>query len=108
MFAILFRVLAKPGKQQELIDFLKWDCEYCDNNEEGTLRFDLLYDPENENAFYVYEAYKDRAAFQTHMENPPFMKWDKGGLKEGLVALYVELFKGEPLCIPKNLRSVTS
>lgn len=108
MFAILFRALAKPGKSQELFDFLKWDSEICDNQEEGTLRFDVLSDPENENAFYVYEVYKDDAAFQAHKENPPFLKWISEFGQEHLGAVYAELFKGEPLCITNNPRSVTS
>lgn len=47
MLAILFRALAKPGKSQKLFDFLKSDCEYCDDYEEGPLSFDVLRDPEN-------------------------------------------------------------
>jgi autoinducer 2-degrading protein len=71
MFAILFRALAKPDKREELLDFLKRDCKYCENEKE-TLRFDVLVDAENENAVYVYEAYKDWEAFQAHTKNPHF------------------------------------
>jgi autoinducer 2-degrading protein len=107
MFAILFRALAKPGKSQELFDFLKRNSQHCDDHEEGNLRFDVLRDPENENAFYVYEVYKDDAAFQAHKNNPPFIEWDKK-VKDESVALYVELFKGKPECVTKNPRSLAS
>ena len=99
MFAILFRVLAKPGKQKNLIEFLKKDCKFCEENEPRTLRFDVVEDPENNQAFYVYEAYEDLAAFEEHKRNPPYTEWETGGLKEKLVAVYIELFKGKPRCL---------
>jgi (4S)-4-hydroxy-5-phosphonooxypentane-2,3-dione isomerase len=97
MFAILFRVIAKPGKRKKLRDFLEWDSEYCKANEKkGTLRFDVLEDPENKDAFYVYEAYKNHAAFVTHQKNPPYLKWKS--MKAESVVLYMELFKGNAMC----------
>jgi len=34
--------------------------------EPGTLRFELIADPENPNRFYLNEAYADEAAFEAH------------------------------------------
>lgn len=75
--AILFHVIAKPGKRQELFEFLKWDREESMNKDQepGTLRFDVFQDPKNEEGFYVYEAYEDRAAFEEHMTHAPFQRW---------------------------------
>ena len=66
MFGILFRVEAKPGKHQELLDFLQWDGEVCRDQEPGTLRFEFYRDPNDANALYVYEAYRDCNAFEAH------------------------------------------
>jgi (4S)-4-hydroxy-5-phosphonooxypentane-2,3-dione isomerase len=99
MFAILFRALAKPSKRQDLLDFLKKDAKFCEDYEPGTLSFDVLQDPENEMAFYVYEAYKDREAFEEHTRNVPYRDWNEH-IKNELVAESTDIFKGEPLCSP--------
>jgi quinol monooxygenase YgiN len=53
MFGMLFRVEAKPGKYQELIDFLKWNGEVCRDHEPGTLRFEFFKDPDDAHALYL-------------------------------------------------------
>ena len=100
MFAILFRALAKPGKRQDLLDYLKRNSKYCKDYEPRTLNFDILQDPENKNAFYIYEAYEDSEAFKEHQKHPPYREWDKR-LKNELVAASKDIFKGEPLGSPR-------
>jgi len=78
MFFILFRFKAKPGKRQALIDFLKWDGEVCRDQEPGTLRFEFYSDLEEEDMFYVYEAYRDRTALEEHKKNEPYQRWSSG------------------------------
>jgi autoinducer 2-degrading protein len=78
MFGIFFRVEARPGKYEELLDFLRWDGEFCRDHEPGTLRFEFYRDPEDGNAFYVYEAYRDLAAFEDHKKGEPFQRWSSG------------------------------
>ena len=97
MYAIVFRVLAKPGNRQKLVDFLKWDCEVA-NREPGTLRFDAVADPESD-AIYVYEGYRDRAAFEEHTRNEPYKKW-KSEIEPNLKE-FRKLFEGEPECFVK-------
>ena len=97
MLAILFRAKVKPGKRQELIDFLKWDFQEC-KKEEGTLRFDVWVDPADEDAVYVYEAYQDQAAFDTHKEGKPFQLWSSEVEPEWITEKRI-LFAGEPLCL---------
>ena len=53
MFGIIFRIEARPGKYQELLEFLKWDGEVCRDREPGTVRFDAYCDPKDDNAFFV-------------------------------------------------------
>ncbi|SHN45231.1 putative quinol monooxygenase [Cryptosporangium aurantiacum] len=41
-------------------------------NEPGTLRFELIKDPERPERFYLNEAYADEAAFDAHCAGPYF------------------------------------
>jgi quinol monooxygenase YgiN len=75
MYGVLFRVQAHPHKRQELIDFLKYDGEFGRDHEPGTLRFEFYQDPNEENAFYVYEAYRNKGAFEEHKKHEPFRQW---------------------------------
>lgn len=75
MYGILFRAKAKPGKYQELVRFLKWDGEVCSDKEPGTLRFEFYPDPGDNDALYVYEAYRDENAFREHKRNDPYSHW---------------------------------
>lgn len=76
MYGILFRAKAKPGKYQELIEFLEWDGEVCRDKEPGTLRFEFYPDPGDKEALYVYEAYRDENAFEKqHKMNDPYQHW---------------------------------
>ncbi len=95
MHGILFRVKAKSGKYENLRDFLKWDADVC-RDEPGTLRFEFYQDPKDQNAFYVYEAYRDREAFEEHKKNEPFQRWSSGLLDE-LAANFDELFHNDAL-----------
>jgi quinol monooxygenase YgiN len=92
IFAILFRVEANPVKRQELVKFLEWDQKESIEKERGTLRFDFFQDPENEDRFYVYEAYEDAAAFKdirstSRSSDGPVInfrdKWDAHSLARG-------------------------
>lgn len=76
MFGILFRVEVKPAERQAFIDFIEWDARVAKEEEPGTLRFDLYQDPKDVNAFFVYEAYRDKSAFEEHKQNEPYKCWE--------------------------------
>ena len=99
MYGILFRIEAKPGKLQELMAHSEWTVEVCKNEEPGTLRFDIYQDPNNDQAFYVYEAYRDRADFEAHTQNKPFQRW-VSGREEELAANFSLVFDGDALMSP--------
>lgn len=75
MITVLIRVNLKPGKRDEVVEFLTWDQQVANESEPGTLRFDFYDDPEAENALYLYESYTDEAAFDAHRANAPFKKF---------------------------------
>ena len=99
MFGIVFRIEAKPGKYQELVEFLTWDGEVCRDREPGTLRFEFYRDPNNDNALYVYEAYRDLDAFEAHKKNEPVQRWSSG-LGDQLGTNFTVLFRGDAVWSP--------
>jgi autoinducer 2-degrading protein len=75
---IVFRAEVESNNRRVFRDFIKWDAQVAreDEQESGTLWFDYFKDPRNSNAFFVYEAYRDEAAFDAHKQNEPFQCWD--------------------------------
>lgn len=96
MLGILFKAKAKPGKLEELTAFLTRDGEFCRDKEPNTLRFEFYPDPNDSNALYVYEAYRDRKAFEEHKNNPPFKEWSSG-LKNELCTSTKDLINGDAI-----------
>ena len=41
MYEMLVRIVVKPGKRSELLDFLWWDAQVAKDSETGTWRFDV-------------------------------------------------------------------
>lgn len=93
MIAAFFKVNVRPGKKDELIEFLKWDGTVARNEEPGTLRFDVFQDPDNENVLFLYEAYSDDAAFEAHKANPPFQKF-ANGLRDDCIESFEPVING--------------
>jgi autoinducer 2-degrading protein len=77
MYGMLVRIVVKPGKRSELLDFLRWDAQVAKASETGTWRFDVWeVEVEGEpDVIYLYEAYKDPAAFECHKKHDPYKKW---------------------------------
>jgi quinol monooxygenase YgiN len=53
--------------------------------EPGTLCFDFFQDPDNANGFYVYEAYKNAAAFKKHKKHKPYKRWSSPQFKSEVI-----------------------
>jgi quinol monooxygenase YgiN len=66
MYGMLTRIVAKPGKRSELLEYLRWDAAVARASEPGTWRFDVWETEREPGVVYLYEAYKDRAAFDDH------------------------------------------
>ena len=98
MFGILFKVKVKAEKRQAFIKWFKWDIRVAREREKrGTLRFDLYQDPADKNAFFVYEAYRDKKAFEKHQKNPPYHKWVKQ-IKPKMVTDFWVVFDRDAVC----------
>jgi 4-carboxymuconolactone decarboxylase len=96
MYVVFFRAVTTAEKRQKFIEFLKWDAKVAMEREPGSLRFDVFEDPGEANAFYVYEAYADEAAFEEHKRNAPYKDWDSR-VRHELID-FEEVFSGAPVC----------
>jgi quinol monooxygenase YgiN len=77
MYGTLMRIVVKPGKRAELLEYLRWDAEVAKNREPGTLRFDVWEVEAEPDVVYLYEAYRDVQAFEEHAQNEPYKKWQE-------------------------------
>lgn len=77
VYGMLTRIVVKPGKRSELLEYLRWDAEVAKASEPGTWRFDVWEAEREPGVVYLYEAYKDRAAFEDHAKGDPYKKWDE-------------------------------
>ena len=75
MYGALMRIAVKPGMRSELLDYLRWDADVAKDHESGTLRFDVWEVEREPGVVYVYEAYRDKLAFEDHQKNEPYKKW---------------------------------
>lgn len=76
MYGMLTRIVVKPGKRAELLEYLRWDAEVAKASEPGTWRFGIWEIEREPGVVYLYEAYQDRAAFDKHANHDPYRKWN--------------------------------
>lgn len=76
MFALFVTIKIKPGHKDAFMEATMGDAEGSNKNEPGCLRFDVLQDNNDPNTVYLYEVYKDRAAWEVaHRGTPHYKKW---------------------------------
>jgi quinol monooxygenase YgiN len=71
----MMRLVVRPGRRTELLEFLRWDAEVARAQEQGTLRFDVWEVPDEPDVFYLYEAYTDPPAVEAHKQGEPYARW---------------------------------
>jgi quercetin dioxygenase-like cupin family protein/quinol monooxygenase YgiN len=72
MHGALIKIVVKPGKRNEVLEFLRFDAAVAQAAEPGTLRFDVWEVPHEPDALFLYEAYTDEEALAKHKANTPF------------------------------------
>lgn len=75
MYVIVATLNMKPEKKKDFIAAMLDDARGSVMDEPGCLRFDVIQDEEDPNRIYLYEVYKDKAAFDAHTKAPHFIKW---------------------------------
>ena len=75
MYGGIIKLVPRAGGKSQLLDFLRWDAEVTKAEEPGTLRFDVWESANEPDVVYLYEAYVDELAFETHTAGAPFKRF---------------------------------
>lgn len=75
MYIIIAPLQVKEGFKEQFLEEMVKDAEGSVKNESGCLRFDIVEDPSDPNRIWLYEVYKDKAAFKEHKRMPHFLRW---------------------------------
>jgi quinol monooxygenase YgiN len=65
----------QPEHRAAFLESMLDDARGSVNDEPGCFRFDVLQDDQDPNTIYLYEVYRDRAAFDAHCQAPHFIRW---------------------------------
>lgn len=74
MYVIIASMQIKEGHKAEFIPALLEDAKASVSKEPGCLRFDVIQDAGDANRVWLYEVYRNEAAFQAHLKTPHLNK----------------------------------
>jgi quinol monooxygenase YgiN len=75
MYIIVAPLQIKEGHKEAFVEAMLEDARGSMKDEPGCLRFDVVQDGTDPNRIWLYEVYKDEAAFQAHLQTPHFNQW---------------------------------
>ena len=75
MYVIIAPIQVQEGHKEAFLEAVVEDARSSVNHEPGCLRFDVIQDANDPNRIWLYEVYKDEAAFQAHLQAPHLIKF---------------------------------
>ncbi len=75
MIILHVTIQVKPEHVSDFLEIVRYDAEHSERDEPGCLRFDVIRDRDDPNRFYLYEVYRDEAAFEGHRQTPHFKEY---------------------------------
>ncbi len=75
MYVIIATIQIQADHKDAFIEAVVEDARSSVNNEPGCLRFDVIQDANDPNRIWLYEVYRDEAAFQAHLQAPHLLKF---------------------------------
>jgi (4S)-4-hydroxy-5-phosphonooxypentane-2,3-dione isomerase len=75
VYVVLVTIEIKPEYRDRFIEEMILNAQGSRENEPGCFQFDVVQDEDDPNKIYLYEIYKDRAAFDAHLQMPHFFRW---------------------------------
>jgi quinol monooxygenase YgiN len=75
MYVIIAPIQIREGYKDRFIESVTEDARSSVRDEPGCLRFDVIQDANDANRIWLYEVYKDEAAFQAHLQSPHLLKF---------------------------------
>jgi len=76
MFVVVVECRVQPGRVAEFLAAARDDSRGSVRHEPGCLRFDVVQDNRDETRIWLYEVYRDEAAFEYHQTTPHFQRFD--------------------------------
>jgi quinol monooxygenase YgiN len=76
MLVIVVQCRIKPERVAEFIEASLDDARHSVSDEPGCLRFDVVQDNEDATTLWLYEIYRDQAAFDHHLTTPHYHRWN--------------------------------
>ena len=77
-FVVIAEFRIKPGQVPAFLALAHNDASESLTNEEGCLAFDVLTPEGGEDIVVLHEVYRDRAAFEHHMQMPHYPPFKEG------------------------------
>ena len=88
MYVVIVPIQIEQGHRDEFLEALMGDAKGANEDEPGCLRFDAVQDADDDHRIWLYEVYKDEAAFNDHLAAPHFQvfkaaaeKWRVEGIQ---------------------------
>jgi len=75
MYVIIAPIQIKDGFKEQYIDAMVKNANSALKGEPGCLRFEVIQDADDANRIWLYEVYRDEAAFQAHTQSPHLIKF---------------------------------
>ena len=77
MFVVTVDFQIKAEHVAEFVEIMKKQAANSLRNEDGCLQFDVCQDPGDGARIFLYEVYKDSAAFELHLKTEHFLEFNK-------------------------------
>ena len=74
MYVVCVNVFVKAGYEQDFVEATRNNHDGT-LQEEGAVRFDVLQSVEDPTRFFLYEVYRDVAAFKAHQQTDHYLAW---------------------------------
>ena len=76
MHVITVEFRARSGHEADLRARLQKHASNSLGREEGCIQFDVSVDPQDPGRLFLYEVYRDQAAFEAHTKTPHFAEFN--------------------------------
>ena len=73
-FANVVTIEVAPGRRDQVLRLLG-EHKARLKDEPGTLQFEILLPRDDDTKIFLYEAYRDAAAFEEHLSGPSLTRW---------------------------------
>jgi autoinducer 2-degrading protein len=74
MYVVCVTIFVKQGQEENFIQATLENCK-ATRNEPANVRFDFLRSEDDNQRFFLYEAYETKNGFKEHQQTTHYLKW---------------------------------